>query len=219
VTPKKPPPRKPTRRKPPAKRKPTRRRRPKVVPIGIVPDPGIEERQRAGLDPPDAPKPNKGGRPKKFTEALRRELVDLMLDDNVSQGAACKTLGIGRTTLHDELGRNEPFAKELERAKAIIWADRVEETEDALYREATEPDKFGKRNVVAMQVLLYNRSPRTWADQRNKAAFDAASGLSVEQARAIVAEVIGVPPEDVEDELARLRKRKARARASDRAAK
>ena len=79
-----------------------------------------------------------------------------LLRQGVLRGAAAEAIKVDRTTIWRWIKEDPEFAAAVEAAEMSA----IEAVEDALYKAALEG------NVVAMQVILYNRAPYRWADKR-----------------------------------------------------
>lgn len=83
-----------------------------------------------------------------YLDALRRGL---------RKGPAAESIGMTRDGIRKAASSDPEFAAAIEAAEL----DAVEAVEDALYDAALSG------NIVAIQVVLYNRAPGRWADRRN----------------------------------------------------
>lgn len=99
---------------------------------------------------------SKKGKPYKLTDKKKELYLDA-LRRGLRRGAAAESIGMKRWAIRRAAIADPEFAAAIEAAEL----DAVEAVEDALYDAALSG------NVVAIQVVLYNRAPGRWADRRN----------------------------------------------------
>lgn len=89
-------------------------------------------------------------------DALKREAFIGYVRMGVRRVRASEMVGVHYSTVAEALNRDPQFAADV----SIAEMARIDEVEEALYETAING------NVVAQQVVLYNRRPDEWADQR-----------------------------------------------------
>ena len=94
-------------------------------------------------------------KPYKFTNIKKAEYLK-ELRSGLRRGAAAESVGVTRWTVRNHIKEDPEFGSACLEAEQ----DAIEEVEDALYDAAIAG------NVVAIQVILYNRDPQRWADRR-----------------------------------------------------
>lgn len=136
--------------------------------------------------------PQPGGT-RKFDELKKTTYVRL-LRQGVRRYKAAEIVGVSYPTVWTHLKSDPAFAEAVSQAEMA----KLDEVEEALYETALAG------NVTAQQVVLYNRRPDEWADQRMlKAKLEAA-----EVERAAAAEKAGpVAVEGLRSKLLELRER------------
>ncbi|MBU8921375.1 MAG: hypothetical protein KOO63_06100 [Bacteroidales bacterium] len=103
---------------------------------------------------PDTPK--KTRHPYKFDDIKKAEYLK-HLSEGHQRGYAATLVGVHRSTISDCVKADKKFAE----AVSYAEADAVAKVENALFEAANSG------NVTAIQVYLYNRDPKRWADRRN----------------------------------------------------
>lgn len=94
--------------------------------------------------------------PRPVMDAERKAAYIDALKSGLRKGDAAKAIGVARGTVWKAAEEDEEFRARIEEAAE----EAVEAVEDALYEAALSG------NVVAIQVVLYNRAPGRWADRR-----------------------------------------------------
>lgn len=89
-------------------------------------------------------------------DALKREAFIGYVRMGVRRVRASEMVGVHYSTVADALNRDPDFAADV----SIAEMARVDEVEEALFETAING------NVVAQQVVLYNKRSDEWADQR-----------------------------------------------------
>lgn len=148
-------------------------------------------------DTASRPRTGPGSRgPYKF-DAVKRQAYVHLLRRGIRRVRASEIVGVSYNTILKYMERDEEFMEAIRDAEMA----RVDEVEEALYREAIQSG-----NVTAQQVILYNRRSDEWADQRQiKARLEAAKVEAEERER--VAETSSL--DGLRDKLMALRERVA----------
>lgn len=111
----------------------------------------------------------------KFDDLKKATYVSL-IRQGVRRVHASELVGVSYPTVLEHLDRFPAFADEVSQAEMA----RIDEVEEALYETALNG------NVIAQQVVLFNRRADEWADQRllRSRLEAAAAGAEAEETRA-----------------------------------
>lgn len=102
-------------------------------------------------------KADEGGiKPYKFDSIKKASYLE-HLSNGHARGYAATLVGVHRSTIADHMKADKEFARAVSEAES----DAIGKIENALYEAANSG------NITAIQVFLYNRDPRRWADRRN----------------------------------------------------
>ena len=95
-------------------------------------------------------------KPYKFDSIKKAEYLE-QLRNGHTRGYAATLTGVGRQTIYDHIKKDKGFGAAISEAED----DAIAKVENALFEAANSG------NVTAIQVFLYNRNPKRWADRRN----------------------------------------------------
>ncbi|GAH51545.1 unnamed protein product, partial [marine sediment metagenome] len=90
-------------------------------------------------------------------DSIKKDEYLVLLRQGHTRGLAASLVGIHRATVSIHMNKDSAFADAVSEAES----DAIGKVENALFEAATSG------NVTAIQVYLYNRDPKRWADRRN----------------------------------------------------
>ncbi|MCK4698291.1 MAG: class I SAM-dependent methyltransferase, partial [Dehalococcoidia bacterium] len=90
-------------------------------------------------------------------DSIKKEGYLENISNGHTRGYAATLVGIHRSTVINHMKKDKAFAEAVSEAER----DAIGKIENALFEAATSG------NVTAIQVFLYNRDPKRWADRRN----------------------------------------------------
>jgi predicted transcriptional regulator len=118
------------------------------------------------------------GRSYSFTrfDAVKKAAYVRYVRQGIRRVRASELCGVTYSTVREHMHKDEDFARDVSEAEMA----RLDEVEEAMYQTAIQG------NVVAQQVVLYNRRPDEWADQRmlRSRLEAAAAGAEASETRA-----------------------------------
>lgn len=124
----------------------------------IIEKPGESHIEDTHIEKPHIKRKDQKGTSKPYKlDTIKKEEYLEQLRNGHTRGYAATLVGVGRSTIYDHMKADKGFAEAISEAET----DAIAKIENALFEAANSG------NVTAIQVFLYNRDPKRWADRRS----------------------------------------------------